>query len=91
MLTSSTPGIGWTLSFFNAVCNFLSSCAVEGFALRTILRRTEPFPPVQDVRQLNSPMQRPPNYAPIRLLAACAWSFASFAGSIFLDIRGLTD
>lgn len=45
MLTSSTPGMGWTLSFFNAPCSFLSSWAVEGFVFRTILRRTVPLPP----------------------------------------------
>ena len=47
MLTSSTPGMGWTLSFLSAPCSFLSSCAVDGFVFRTILRRMVPLPPAQ--------------------------------------------
>jgi len=45
MLTSSTPVIGCTFSFFSAPWSFLSSCVFEGFDLRTIFRRTVPFPP----------------------------------------------
>ena len=45
MLTSSTPVIGCTFNFFSAPWSFLSSCVFEGFDLRTIFRRTVPFPP----------------------------------------------
>jgi hypothetical protein len=45
MLTSSTPVIGCTFSFFSAPWSFLSSWVFEGFDLRTIFRRTVPFPP----------------------------------------------
>jgi len=45
MLTSSTPVIGCTFSFFSAPWSFLSSCAFAGFDLRTTFRRTVPFPP----------------------------------------------
>ena len=45
MFTSSTPVIGCTFSFFSAPWSFLSSCVLEGFDLRTIFRRTVPFPP----------------------------------------------
>jgi len=45
MLTSSTPGMGWTLSFFKAPCSFLSSWAPDGLAFLTTFRRTVPFPP----------------------------------------------
>lgn len=45
ILTSSTPGIGWTLSFFSAPWSFLSSWAPEGLVFRTIFLRTVPLPP----------------------------------------------
>jgi hypothetical protein len=47
MLTSSTPVIGCTFSFFSAPWSFLSSCAFAGFDLGTTFRRTVPFPPIK--------------------------------------------
>ncbi len=98
MLTSSTPVIGCTFSFFSAPCSFLSSCAFAGFDLRTIFRRTVPFPPVHarwristDTNQTHKKHETrgaPPTPASVRLdvpilfEAACACSLASFAGSI---------
>ena len=50
MLTSSTPGMGCTLSFLSAPWSFLSSCAAAGLVFLTIFRRTVPFPPVHAQR-----------------------------------------